>query len=85
MCDFSQEACTGYNNTKVSHNFLCFQKLRSRTADVAEWVINLLLLIYFFGYRGCHIWNLKQNLTAPWKKNEKKSVPFHSHVEPRSF
>lgn len=55
VCDFSQEAFTGYNETKVSHNFLCFQKLRSRTADVAEWVIKLPVLIHFFGYRGCHI------------------------------
>lgn len=36
VCDFSQEAFTGYKKTKVSHNFLCVQKLRSRTADVTE-------------------------------------------------
>lgn len=36
VCDFSQEAFTSYNKTKVSHNFLCLQKLRNRTADVTE-------------------------------------------------
>lgn len=55
VCDFSQEAFAGYDKTKVSHNLLCFQKLRSRIADVTEWVIKLPLLIYFFGYRSCHI------------------------------
>lgn len=41
-CDFSQKAFTGYNETKVSHNLLCFQKLRSRTADVSELLLNCL-------------------------------------------